>query len=374
MDPEEQKFFASTRGLRSVPYLVFTNTGMGNVGAFHVWTMLMLHRSPKQLLEFLPVGKPLAPFEGMNDVCGIICTPNEQQGPFGKRLLEVGIKYRELIDSNRVRSDSSESDFDDDHDDGNIIKRRETERVQQIEMERVKNRLVRDIIRTNGMHSVELWSVAYRMMVTARSLLLDGQNRPKPVNHCEEECPSSVMEQKHIIPDDVANRMAVDEWPALNGHPAGHGLNAHTWTDEDFPSLQAPVPRIVAPKNHNPATATTQQEKGRGNRTFSQPVSAVLQENTVNAHGSPVNVLDIITAKVAHFEPKRFGLPLELWRRIIADAVPRSELLSKDQQMEILRYAGDWASIKQELRIKGGTEFEQQWKILASTDCLAYQK
>lgn len=374
---EEQQLFASTRGLRSVPYLVFSNTGMKNAGVFHIWNMVMQHRSPPQLLAFLPAGKSMAPLEEASGNCGIIYTTDEQQGQFGKRLLELGMKYRERTFNEGLRVESSGSDYEDEEEDGEeVIKRREAERAEQIEMDRVTNRLVRDIIRTDGMHSVEIWSVAFEMMVVSRSMLLDDEDRPKPTESVEEQgFPSPFAEGKHYTPDVAATPMDFgDEWPATDPYSGQHGWNSHTWTEEDFPTLDSSPSRNQEVKNHIPMTVSPQQQKGRAQRTFSQSTSSALNDNAQYTRVSSGSALARITANIAHLESKRFGLPMELWRQIVAAAVPGSEILNIDQQMSVLSYASDWASIKQELRIKGGTEFEQQWKILASMNCTSYQK
>lgn len=68
----------------------------------------------------------------------------------------------------------------------------------------------------------------------------------------------------------------------------------------------------------------------------------------------------------------RFGLPLNIWQIIIAYAIDDSDLLDYQQQAQIIEYSCDWQMIEQELRLKGGTEEEQIWKVLSSMDCLTY--
>ncbi|KAL1956281.1 hypothetical protein VTO42DRAFT_7454 [Malbranchea cinnamomea] len=369
---EDMQQYASTRGLRSVPYLVFSNTCTTNAGAFHLWNMIMQHRSPAQLLEFLPPGKSMAPLEGAHDSCGIIYSPNEQLGQLGRRLLELGAKYRELMSHQGTHVESSESNYEDD-DDEELIKKREADRAAQVEMGRVKNRLLLDVIKTEGMHSVDLWSVAFKMMVISRAILLENKDEPKPVENSSNESPiCSLVEEKDSKPTAAsAFTDFVEEFPIPSirsriPHPA-----SRFWTEEDFPSLSSSLHRT---ESKNPQTSVPKQQKGRSNREPSQPVTAATPDGTTGARAMSGNALAKITASAAHLEAKRFGLPMELWRKIIAEAIAGSEILSEEQQMEVLKYASEWVSIKQELRIKGGTEFEQQWKILASMDCLSYKK
>jgi hypothetical protein len=271
---------------------------------------------------------------------GIIYSPNEELGPLGKQLLDLGREYREQtidmefdeIDLPIPRAELTSND----------ITERELLRRHQVEMSRVKNRLLLDVLRTDGVHSVELWSVAFKMMVVARALLLEGDDRPAPP-------PDETTEQEHPT---------TEVQPAFPFAP-GRGNFA-----EEFPTIQVAhqarkTGAVAIPIGDPPRTL-----KVVGH---SEPKMGTYR-HTYRDCGAPRTI-----NKAVNKVTGRFGLPMNLWQKIITYAMDASDVLDTQQQMQAIRYACDWQSIKQELRIKGGTEQEQLWKILSSMDCLTYR-
>lgn len=310
----------------------------------------MCHRTPDQLLQFLPTGKSMAPQDGAADVCGIVYKPYDRLGPLGQRLLELGAEYLQKLAEPAPEFDVSSANGEADSDEEDFIKKRETERRAQVEMERVKNRLLLDIIKTDGMNSVELWKVAFKMMTVARALLLVKET-PKAADTVTKETPSPPQDEgKHI---------------------ATAATSIFTRFAEEFPSLD--VYSRKTERDNAEVPRSTSRLRGRKQRSSSHSESVQRSPSTKCTRVTTNDAVTKITSNPVYAERKTFGLPMELWKDIIARAIEGSEILSEDQQIRILQYAGNWASIEQELRINGGTEFEQQWKILSSMDCLSYQ-
>ncbi|KKZ60904.1 hypothetical protein EMCG_00665 [[Emmonsia] crescens] len=179
--------------------------------------------------------------------------------------------------------------------------------------------------------------MAFKMMRVARAILLDDGTRPKPFATIEDR---NLME---LYPTNeyLTNEYLKNEYPSPTPF-----VQQNEGFLEDFPTIQETL------------------EGYNGNMT-SRSVPGDHKESIAGAKRLPTKTED-------KGDIGRFGLPMNVWRGIIADATGASELLTVEKQMSVLWYASDWQAIKQELRISGGTEFEQIWKILSSMGCLNY--
>ncbi|OJD15927.1 hypothetical protein AJ78_03870 [Emergomyces pasteurianus Ep9510] len=359
--------YRSARGLRSVPYLVFSNCCTTNACAFHLWTLVLSHRQPNTLLEFLPPSKSVGPLEQTNPTNGIVYTPNEKLSVLGRRLLELGNEFR-MQNYETDAEDTEPYGFDKEFGESDITKRRELHKKSQIEMDRVKNRLLLDVLKTDGIRITGIWNAALRMMRAARAILLDDGTRPMK--------PTATIDDRNLIELHTANEGLTHEYLTddclTDEYPKNEYIkNRYSFLSpllqqgegflEDFPTIQETL------EGHNREGLNLSWEQGLqgGGNTTSRRMPRNRKDSVVGAK----NVL-------LKFEGKgdtgRFGVPMDIWRRIIADAVGASEFLTVEQQFSVLWYASDWQAIKQELRISGGKEFEQIWKILSSMGCLSY--
>ncbi|PGH02717.1 hypothetical protein AJ80_08814 [Polytolypa hystricis UAMH7299] len=348
--------YASSRGLRSVPYLVFSSCCTTNADAFHMWNMILSHHHPDELFKSLPPGKSATPMDETAKNNGIVYMPNDQLPPLGKQLLDLGYGLR-ILTSDDAETSSTESEDENDEEDlvSDIIKKREIRRKHQVEMERVKNRVLLDIFKKSGFRSGEIWSVAFDMMVTARALLLNDTDRlmamgpveegPRGRSYSIQEEPEEEASLSSLAPE---KETSVVEWPTLES--ALEALKLGGSPTKGNNGANAAKFRGRFPRNASPSMSLQNFSRLRAGSTSSQ------------------------TGRSRSMIPRtnRFGLPLALWRRIIADATGAGEILDTQQQMQVLRYAADWGSVKQELRLRGALEYEQIWKILSSMGCLSY--
>ncbi|EER44030.1 leucine rich repeat domain-containing protein [Histoplasma capsulatum var. duboisii H88] len=360
--PTDNLNYRSTRGLRSVPYLIFSNCCTTNACAFHLWAIILSHRRPDMLLEFLPPGKSVIPAEQTNPVNGIVYTPNEKLSELGRRLLELGNEYR-VQESDTDAEETEAQGFDSEFRESDIAKYRELRKKHEIEMERVKNRLLLDIFRTDGPAIADIWSIAFKMMRVARAILLnDGTKLKQSVTLEDKKLMEPCLTNENLTSDDPINQHPKIENPkngCWNRNPSAQRSESFL---EDFPTIQESLEGYS-----REGLAPTREETLRqdvGNST-SRKIPRSRKDSMAGAKKQPAKAED-------KFDIGRFGLPMDIWRRVIADAMGGSELLTVEQQMRVLRYASDWDAIKQELRISGGTEFEQIWKILSSMRCLSY--
>lgn len=372
----EARQFASTKGLRSVPYLVFTNVGLTNACAFHLSVILLAHRLPEALLAFLPHGKHVAPTQGgYDDQChGVIYLPNEKLERQGRRLIELAeINRQEVIETESAESDSDGS-LSRETTSGTAIpghyspyvnwgrergtKRREMRKQHQTNLERSKKLLLLDVLKADGLHSADIWSVAFRMMVVSRAILLQDESR-------------SVKESVEISEEGEASKETLpvegSKVPISSKEPSGHHEKSNppqTFApgrddfEINFPAIRSsgPVPSAPAKPTVDPSTPETTARHGK-------------KKSHSNVHGrsAPAGQSTTSTGELG-----RFGLPMEVWRVIIADAVGANGILSKEQQMTVMRYASEWNALDQEISVQGAAENQQIWKILETVGCLAY--
>lgn len=378
MSKAEIKRFACTRGLRSVPFLIFTNMGMTKACAFHLSVILLEHHHPDALLNFLPSGKSLSPPQVEDDVqChGIVYMPNENFEKAGKRLIDLAEILRQEVFESDSDSDESSSQAAAPGatipgpyslrlgwDEEKSAERREMRQRHQTILGRYKKLLLLDVLKEDGLHSAEIWSVAFNMMVVSRAILLEDQFRPvKASTEISDEDEAS----KEIAAPEVSTGPTLsqellsgrfiedDELPLFAPERDDFDINFPAIQDNDcFPYLpsQMQMATVLRPSTPEPTG-------GNGRK---KPHS--------NGHGRSAPACSSTSAAR---EFGRFGLPMEIWRVIIAKAVGAEGILSEEQQRTIMRYASDWNSLDQERSVQGAAENQQIWKILESVGCFAY--
>lgn len=358
---EEENRFASTRGLRSVPFLVFTNMEVTNACAFYLSVILLAHRLPDALLKFLPSGKPLTPTQGEHDSqCkGVIYLPNEKLPRLGRRLIELAeINRQEVVETARDYSDSDHSSSEGEETEMcERTKRRELRKQYQTHLDRSKKLLLLDVLKTDGLHSSEIWSVAFKMMVVSRALLLEDKSRsvkePTEISEDKEKPAAEVSKGPNLPKEDPPEHFDTNYPPQMFA-PGQDDF------DINFPAIQksTPVPTGPAKPTLGPKMAEALDRHGHGRKKSHS------EGHVRSALTDPTNTSDK--------ELRRFDMSLELWRVIIADAVGANGILSKEQQLRVMRYASDWNSLEQEISVQGAAENQQIWKILETVGCFAY--
>ncbi|KAL2001990.1 hypothetical protein VTN02DRAFT_876 [Thermoascus thermophilus] len=330
---DDIKRFSCTRGLRSIPYLIISNVSMTNACAVHLASILSIHRSPEQLLAFLPGGKALTLPDIVGQCKGIVWLPNRDLGPLAQKLLEMTEMFRDWASATESDDELAEEIRSPSKAAGNplavqsplnkadITKQRQVRKKLDIEYARLIKRVRIDILKVEGVHSADIWSTALKMMVTCRALLLEDEDRRGDI----------APEGEEIIPE--------------------HPEEPEEYIDSEMltPGSVPPASRSKEAENITPPSQTRATRSGKG-----------------HARGTPA------ASAPAKKETWRFGLPMELWRRIIADAQGAEGILNREQQLQIMRYASDWNALAYELTIKGAAEHQQIWKILDSMNCFTY--
>ncbi|KAL4965020.1 uncharacterized protein BDV14DRAFT_208882 [Aspergillus stella-maris] len=417
------KRYACTRGLRAIPYFILSNIIMENSSAVHLSHMIMIQRGSAQLLIFLPPTKASAIPEFAHDSRSLLWQPNASFTNFSKRLLDA----TEAIVDSKAKADAQESsDFElvtGDEGEGDETSDEATKLKQKnklaLDFSRLTKRVRIECLKQEGVHASDIVSIALKMMVISRALLLDDDDRVV-VSEVEEDVEDETSDDVAMLPHDpdtvpdasvptvnidqevehmmkeekVENEMvterSITESPVevsprpnyagvfasdyVSGpfHPAAHLF------DEEFPALQPPIhqeetQRPVEETNPSPEptellieSSPIAEPEANENGISSGPASS-----PGNRHGRKGTLRSNI-AKKPRKTSWRFGLPFEIWRRIISDALGANGILDVEQQSRIMHYASDWDNVAYELTIKGAEEHQQIWKIVDTVGCFVY--
>ncbi|KAL4908345.1 hypothetical protein BDW74DRAFT_175034 [Aspergillus multicolor] len=406
------KKYACTRGLRSVPYLILSNIELKSSSAIHLSRMLTTQRASEQLLTFLPLGKASAIPEAAEEGKSIIWLPNNSFGATAKRLLDVTVsilahKAKDQVEETsdvEGRTDEEGEDTETDED-----TKRKVQGKLELEFRRLTKRVQLEALKVEGVHTSDIGITALRMMTVFRALLLEDRDRFVEVPEAEQpeletETPEGptieeqeehdagyVSEEEDILIEQSpfhVEYLPEPQYALSQPLAAGPFLPGAKQFDEEFPALQSmlqkrsqpqfptkpviPDPEIKEPLASSPLTVAV-SSPGRpasfDNSTKANTQSALgtnqlSRYGKSNARGSG--------AQKARKQTWRFGLPNEIWRRIIAEAVGADGILDQEQQQHIMEYAADWDVVAYELTIKGAEDHQQIWKFLHTVGCLTY--
>lgn len=203
---EAQSMFATTRGLRSISYIIFSNTSMTDTCALHLSHVVENHNLPKQLMPYVPSkagssAHELEAYETTTGCHGIVYLPDDEIGTAGLKVLEVAERVRkgenEGLQGNSSPSKSSYSDA--------TYSRRVSEatsnssptqprrrrrstmssgvgtrfahtggtRSVPSELDQARSRIQGGLLKDPGPQAVELWSASVKMLSIARGILLE---------------------------------------------------------------------------------------------------------------------------------------------------------------------------------------------------------
>lgn len=392
------KRFSCTRGLRSIPYLILSNLSLTSGSAIHMASMIFLHRTPDQLLEFLPAGKtPALPDTG--DRCqGLIWFPNENLGKSEHRLLEMAEMLRQQASESESGeeylgdNENSSSDTGSTENSTDTMLRQEKKKLD-FEYSRVRKRVRIETLKTEGVHSAQIWATAVQMMLVSRAVLLEDRDRHVKVcpeaeteqedEASEEERTKQVPMQAMVPEEDIFlgaqestkqaqwnhYELSIPEIPFGPFHPGTQHFEA------EFPILQPESIDIPVNYPHNIQDGQTQ-----GAEIKDMHIDIPIQESKEKtpppspprSHTQRFKNARAPVLTVAKKRSWRYGLPFKIWRKIIADAVGANGILDKDQQTLIMRYASDWDALAYEIAIQGARDEEKMWKFLEMVNCFTY--
>ncbi|KAL9612251.1 MAG: hypothetical protein Q9167_003164 [Letrouitia subvulpina] len=362
---------ATTMGLRSIPYLVFTGTSMTEICALHLSFMIVCHRPPDQLLEYAPPAKTglqrqqLLRLGCMAESQGIIYLPNPTIGNVGLKVLELSVAEHEQLLEADLQPDSPMSpNFWGKHQAPRVTDSRPANRSRGMttlaaknrqgqhsgainsltELERARSRVQVKALRDPGPGSNDLWQTSLKMLRICRSLCSAKSDRTRRADPQT----SSIWSRKKHFP----GHSDFPPLPTMGTKPFIGYLDPFTPSREakpfkqtvdlkrkDSPKVKTPSPRPLhaLPSPTNPEMSTVQGMVKRQYRT-SLPC----------------------------------GFTEQVWCRMVSLAVEADEIMSDEQQLSVLRWALDRNTLAKEIKLRGKSKSAQIWKTLDSMGCLAY--
>ncbi|KAL4932117.1 uncharacterized protein BDV17DRAFT_279788 [Aspergillus undulatus] len=409
--------YACTRGLRSIPYFILSEMGLNNSSAVNLSHMLTIQRASAQLLTFLPPSKASAVPESAQENRSLIWQPNEAFTGFAKRLLDVTEK---TIDFKAKIQTSENCDMDDHAESA----QQKMQNKLALEFTRLTKRVRIECLKQEGVRVSDIAFTALKMVILSRALLLDDKDRTVEVE-VEAEAEEPVEDEEGVtfehletVPEDLEQEQAIEQQQFMEeqaieyspfseqvesycdpGRPSGSAFDyasgpfhpaAHLF-DEEFPALQPAtrqvhfqVPVMAATSlpepNDQPIDFSPNSNSSPG-KDKDNNADSTMSINTGNAaNSSPAQptrsggkgTFRGSFAQKVRKRTWRFGLPFELWRRIIVDAVDADGILDHEQQSRVMHYASDWDSVANELTVKGAEEHQQIYKIVDSVGGFIY--
>lgn len=371
----------------------------------HLSRMLATQRSSEQLLEFLPHGKASAIPGSARGDRSVIWKPIDGFTGHAKRLLDVTEAIRHYKSRAQGGSEGNRSDDEDSTDEA---AKHKSQNKLELDHTRLTKRVRIESLKQEGLHASEIATVALKMMVVSRALLLEDRDRAVEASEdvaANEEFPVTEehdvqeQEQEHEEEEEegqVEEELIVEHSPSsVEFHPQPQYTippafspsfskgRFHPGTelfDEEFPALQ-PVyrpatPKVATPEPENEGCLelnslrdTTPERSVFGAGNVSGPELGSVR--TGRPTGGKGNTRASLSQK-GRKSSWRFGLTFNLWRRIIAEAIGANGILDQEQQARILHYASDWDSVAYELTIKGAENHQQIWKFLDTVRCFTY--
>lgn len=345
---------------------------MTEICALHLSFMIVYHRSPDQLLEYVPPTKSGLLHQqllrlGCTTECqGIIYLPNPTIGNVGLKILELSeVEHEQLLEADLRPESPMSPKFWGKHpvprtgDSGSANRSRSLTTMAAenghgehsgptnplTELERARSRVQVNTLRDLGSGSNDLWQTSLKMLRVCRSLCsakLDRARRVGPQT-------GSTQSRKERLSDHP-------DFPPLPTIPTKPFIG---YLDPSVPSLEVKtLNRTVYPKCKESPKAKTPSPK------------------PLHALPSPSNH-EMSTVQEMVRRQYRTSLPCgfteQIWCRIVSLAVEADGIMSDEQQLSVLRWALDRNTLVREIELLGKSESAQIWKALERMGCLAYQ-
>ena len=368
-DGRRQYTHPETRGLRSVPYIVLSDTSMTEICALHLSYIVASHNLPDLLLAHLPAVKPgasaqqLHAYDQDSGCRGVIYAPNPHLGPAGLKVLDLAEAMRDSVldegnqgeipervipeykpghstrrtsdargnppASDRRRSNSTPGGID--HGGNGSVS------SIRVELDRARSRIQGNYIQEAGTGSNDLWRVAMKLLILGRAI-------SSGVNHEKISATAKFSESIGSAgPSDPALRVL-----STKSQPASP-LAARD-------SNQSIMPNSGPRRSENTRLIPLTMKETPPKKLLSPPISPLTTKPQGISHRSHL--------------PCQFSE--DIWRRIMATAAGADGIMSEAQQLSMLRWAWDRDTLSRESESLGLKDSAQIWKVLEATGCLAY--
>ena len=354
--------------------------------ALHLSYVVALHCTPEQLLQRVPPAKAGAQMQQLlnydmdTDCQGIVYYPNADLGSTGTKALRLaetvrrGLLYEmdeasseaSPLPARKVSSAKRTSDSWSSRIASGARRQSGTTgpthghegsemRTVTGDLEKIRHRIQGNALRDAGPSGNKLWRTSLQMLCVGRAL-----------------CP--------CIEDDgpsAPNNMK-DELPLIKNGPeesvAATGQNLASVAT--FVPVSKPAPLAYRSPNQ-PLTLRLGQEWRNGKLVLTPILPSPRTPIAPATLAPPTPPPSSSTALEETSNPYRtdlqFGLPMDVWRRLVAYVVDADGVMSEEQQGAMVDWAMHKRTLAQEIESLGKPKSAQIWKVLDATDCLAYE-
>ena len=373
--------YARTQGLRSIPYLVFSNTAMTEADALNLSYIVVCHHLPQHLLTMVPPAKAgtsaqqLAAYDE-SQCRGVIYLPNLTLGQTGLKVLELaeavrnniigdpttaenhetsktlikssnalrrssGARSNSIVSAgpNRRRSTPSAGDSDRTVED--------TEAIAESELDRARSRIQGDTLQEVGPTRTELWRVALKMLPLSRDIRPQLRNEP----------PRPVPKPKAKPP--IVKTLDI---PGIAPKALKQLTPLTTQRDPNQPIIQRDLNLTKSPWRNYPHKKTS----------LVLPPPPITPSSPSSPPALAISLLQI-KANQDYRSTLPLGFPENVWARILGSAAGADGIMSEGQQRSVLHYAMNKETLSKERESLGLKESAQIWHVLETTGCLTYE-
>ncbi|KAF2089326.1 hypothetical protein K490DRAFT_54942 [Saccharata proteae CBS 121410] len=362
------------QGLRSIPYIIFSNTGLNDQGALFLSYVLAIHYYPQYLLCPLRSNSQAVQLDEenhKNHCWGLVYLPN-------KNISDTGHKLLQHAEENRVDFTGIEHDIADGNvpssmgsfvtvaaspmapatrrsSHGSSEAEREKKHAVNMSLENYRHKVQRSVLDWPGYRSVELWRCALKMLAYARAVLItNGQDS-------FEKTPSSLTVQYPLA--QLTSTHAYVSRMLATSTDAPEPIFGVTGVSDEPTIPQVPdfSNSTSDKKNYNNPPSLLQQQ------IMDSRNAAAATTHTTTLHAR------IEASDHNDREPDNLGqLPHDVWRHILTLVSQGYGVLSEEQQVAIMEYAKDPANRDFEKSHLGMPECSQIWHIVDKMGCLEY--
>ena len=346
-----KELFATTKGVRALPYLVLANSLVDDASALYLSYIIVQHHDPHVLGTRVPAAKAgqsaqqLAAYDSQPQCRGIIYCPNESLENSAIRVLSLAEKVRDKFTigdgDNRnanmsTQGAQAEVRSGDRRSSQPAIDTSQESLLQ--DLDRARSRIQTTCIENSGPAFNDLWITALKMLMLSR--LIQPQ-KAKKLGSLEKPSHLPTIRPKQLV--------------------------VRTLELTASPAVKKPNPwgTPLTPKSTNTNLSNQQRQvKGRKKNSIDLPPKMT---DTLRRDGKQAFVID---REYKSMLP--CGFTEDIWRRILGSAVGAEGVLSPSQQRSVLRHGMDRETLKKEQDYLGLKEALQIWHCLDQMDCLAY--
>ena len=384
----------TTRGLRSVPYIVLHDTAITDICALHLSYIIAHHHKPDQLLTRVPLAKSgfhaqqLIEYDTQSQCKGIIYLPNTTLGNTGLKVLELADTIRNmpldgaaeedaeglhtpekssttprrasnfhytapLVSSDKRRPSLMSAE-------DSLLAEKAISAHNVTNLDRARYRIQGDALQEAGPLSNDLWRAALRVLCLGRDIQVQEEKEPPPVPKAK----APVIKTLSVPGPRLKPLTPKPQMPLASERDANKPVVPWgNFSQKSSAILQ--TLSIGPPISSHQITFGGKEKLPPADKRNIRPPSLALTTNLSRAGSSSVKNKIYRTRLPCGFSE-------DVWRRIIGLAAGADGIMSENQQRSMLSWAMNRKTLSKESEILGLTLASQIWRVLEGTGCLTY--